>query len=238
MKRFSWLLVLVLLAACNDEPAIVKKDDKPENPAKDPKIVEQESDEQESKEFIEFTLPDEEVLINLEMVPILDAYLQGVENRDQTIEDMDMQHINADNRNLYLLEFSCTDGLCSYLLLDRTNKNQTYLVADLAKSVSIKLSPDSSKILFHFNREQSELPASNIVVFHLDKWKSMPLANVTGEEDVLDYTWTVLTAKWADNDRIKATIPDMDSRSDEAIQQWENNGRLTKEVEFTLDTDN
>ncbi|SFB35227.1 hypothetical protein SAMN04488072_11824 [Lentibacillus halodurans] len=238
-KKFVAFIILIFLVACTEEPVIVKSDSSPEDPDQEPEIVEQENDDKEEVEaFIEFTLPEEEIMINLKMVPILDSYLQAAENRWQAIAEMTLEPIITADKDLYLLEFSCQEKLCSYLLLDRTEeKNKAYLIADLAELFQKTISPDDTKVLFHFNREQSShLPYSDFTVIDLEKWELIPLDIHEEEQVMLDYTWPILNVEWIGNNNLSVTIPDIAEPTPENIKQWQDTEKPTTMVEFTLNT--
>ncbi|ALX47308.1 hypothetical protein [Lentibacillus amyloliquefaciens] len=237
-KKAFVFIALMFLMACNEEPVIVKSDSPPEDSTQEPEIVEQEiedGDEKEVDEFIEFALPEEKVMVNLKMVPILNSYLQAVQMREEAIEQMTLLPIQAADRNLYLLEFSCHESTsCSYLLLDRTEENRTYLIADLATLVQKTMSPDEKKMLFHFNREESHPPLSDIVVIDLNSWEQKTLRNQTDDVDVLDYTWPILDAKWVSPDSISVIVPEVPEPSAEQLKQWENNNKPERDIDFIV----
>lgn len=219
---------------------IVKKDTNPVDPNQDPEFVEEQNDDDdEVDQFIEFTLPSEEVMINLEMVPILNTYLQATKNHRQAIEEMNMLRINVTDKSLYLLEFSCHDDLCSYLLLDQTKDNQAYLVADMAKSIQTKISPDNTKILMHFNRElKSPVPFSNIIVIDLEEWVLVPLEKkMNDEEEILNYKWPIITAEWADNNTISVKQPDITEPTPKSIEEWQESEKAMMNTELILNKD-
>lgn len=237
--RLLCLSVLLLLTACSEEPVIVQKDTKLVDPNQDPEFVEEQNEDEEVDQYIEFTLPEEEVMINLKMVPILDAYLQATQSRQQALDKMNMFRISATDKYLYLLEFSCQDELCSYLLLDQTMDNQAYLVADLAKYIQAKVSPDNTKILLRFNRKlKAPAPYSNIAVIDLEEWELMQLVNETNDKDVLNYKWPILSANWVDDDTISVSHPDITEASPENIEKWHESERQTMSIDLTLNTNN
>ncbi|WP_164669220.1 hypothetical protein [Virgibacillus doumboii] len=228
------LLLIIFLAACTNEPVLVKKDTPPEDPNKKPEIVEQQHDnEEEVDEFIEFVLPDEKVMINLEMVPILNEYLHASQDRKKVIEQMSIDRMDVTGKSLYLLKFSCHNDICSYMLLDQTKDNQAYLIADLAKLIQMEVSLDETKILFHFDRNiQSPVPPSDIVVIELEKWEPVSLVNQTSDKEILDYKWPIITADWNEDQTISATIPDIGEPN---LQQWNESDQPTKRIEFSIE---
>ncbi|HLR80171.1 MAG TPA: hypothetical protein VK119_06280 [Bacillota bacterium] len=230
-KLISVFTMFMMLTACADEPVIVKSDTPSEDPESKPEIVEQENDdEEEADEFIEFTLPEEKIMINLKMIRILDSYLQTFQNRRQALEEMNLNSIDTGDKNHYILEFSCHETLCSYILLDQGEENRAYLIADLAKLIQALKSPDDTKMLFHFNRGESRPPLSDIVVMDMKKWEPLALHYPTTEEAMLDYNWPILAAEWNDDNSLSATVPDITEPSAENLKQWKNTEKPTKEV--------
>ncbi|WP_106497811.1 hypothetical protein [Lentibacillus sp. Marseille-P4043] len=234
----KWILVFIcftLLSACSKNgSAIIKKDSPPTDPNENPELIEEEN-EDEVSEFIEFALPNEEVMINLEMVPILNSYLEATADREKAIKNMNMLQIQAENSEMYLLEFSCHNDFCSYLLLDQSKDNQAILVADLAKSIQSKLSPDKSKLFLQFNRATKlPLPLTDIVVIDLEQWKPLQLTNKTDDRQVLDYNWPIITAEWMDNQKIRASLPDIAEPVSDIIQEWQQSGKKTTTIELDI----
>ncbi|MFD1361530.1 hypothetical protein [Lentibacillus salinarum] len=236
-KKFLAIIILVILTACTEEPVIVKSDAPPDAPEQKPEIVEQQTDdEEEVEEFIEFALPEEKIMVNLKMVPILDSYLQAVPNRQKAIGQMTLDPIQATDKNLYMLAFSCRETACSYLLMDRTEENKTYLLADLAELSQTVLSPDGTNVMFHFTREESpsHLPLSDIVVIDLEKWEPMTPDHLQADSFALSYTWPIQFVEWTDNRNLTATVPDISEPSAEKIMAWANTEKPTKTIELTL----
>lgn len=230
------LLLLVLVACQKEEQVIVKKKTTPQSSKENPELIEQ-SNEDEVDEMIEFVLPDEKVMINLEMVPILNSYLKAAQDRGKVVESMQLTPIEyTTNSQLYLLEFSCVNDACSYLLLNKNEGNQAYLVADLAESKEIKMSSDHSKILLQFNRNDSmPMQLSDITVIDITNWELLQFENSTNEITVFDYRWPVLSADWIDNKNILLTIPAIDEPSSSLLSEWKKTSRPTQEIKLTLD---
>lgn len=240
LKRMLCIGLLILLVACTEEQVIVKKDSPPKNPNENPEFVEKKNDDKEEvDEFIEFALPNEEVMINLGMVPILNEFLHATKNREQAIKKMNLLRIHVTDRNLYLLEFSCENQMCSYLILDQTKDNQAYLVADLAKLIQTKFSPNNSKILIHFNRKvaTTTVPFSDIVVIDLEKWELIQLKNLTNDTKLLNYKWPIVTAEWKGDKTFSVLQPDIKEPTTENIERWQKGDKPTKSVEFMLKKD-
>ncbi|MFC4556919.1 hypothetical protein ACFO3D_01695 [Virgibacillus kekensis] len=237
-KRTMVLGLMLFLVACANEQTIMKNESPPKDPQQNPEIVEQEDkDKEEVNQFIKFTLPDEQLMINLEMVPILNAYLIASPNREQTIREMNMKPVSANEREYYLLEFSCDNDLCSYLFMNQAaDKSQAYLVADMAKLVETEVSPENNRIMFHFNREQKNLsvPFSDIAVIDLENWEMASIKNETDDNNRLDFEWQTVTADWADNETITALQPALMEPTPESFKRWQKNGKPTEEVLFTL----
>ncbi|GGA87694.1 hypothetical protein [Ornithinibacillus halotolerans] len=209
-KLLGIILFLILLAACsNSEPVIVKVDRQPNEEQSEPELVEEIRDE-EVDEFIEFSLEDELLRVNLKQIPILDAFLQGSENRQEIIEEMNLERIlNREDNDVYLLEFSCNNDQCSYLLLSQNTDNTGHLVADLATFANFSISPDESKLLLRFTRNSKEqYPLSNIIVIDIDKWTILTLHNETITNNIFDFNWPIISASWIDEETITISVPD------------------------------
>src|SRR5699024_10777921 len=143
---------------------IVKRDQSTATHANTPELIE-EKGENQTEQHIVFTLPYEQLTIDLTNIPILKEYLQWVDDPKMAVEKMNMIPIDFEDKNIYLLEFSCQKDLCSYLLLDEGSKQQSYLLADMAKFVQSHSSPDDQIILLEFDRKDKfSLHLSHLVV--------------------------------------------------------------------------
>jgi hypothetical protein len=181
----------------------------PKNSKAEPELVEEEIDDDEVEEYIEFYLNDEQVTINLKGLPILNNYLHGSANRKQSIEEMELTRVYSDEENIYLLEFSCNDTLCSYLILNQNRDNPSFLIADLARSLETKLSPDESKLLFLFERDAGPSEGmKDIVVIDIMDWSRLQLINETTGETILGYKWPLNEVEWVDDETISVIKPD------------------------------
>ncbi|MFD2043921.1 hypothetical protein ACFSTA_05125 [Ornithinibacillus salinisoli] len=235
MKRIIVLLwMCLLISACaKDEPALVKKDTPPIDPNTTPELIKQTNDKEDVDEFIEFPLNDEIIMVNLSRVPILQQYLQVASDRDKKIEEMTIERVHQkDENSVYLLEFSCNNTYCSYLLLDQNKENTGHLVADLATITQTKLSNDGSKLLLFFKRDSSlPLPLANIVVMDLEEWKPIQLINLDENDvDVLNYRWPILSVDWLDNETISVSIPNIVEPTKEMIDGWQGDLKLTTTI--------
>ena len=209
IKRLLILLLMVLISACSkEEPIISTKEDNSVDAVADPELIaEHESDEIVDK-FIEFPLPDEQVIINLKMVPILSEYLHAVQDQQQFIKNMRLIPINTEDNGMYLLEFSCANELCSYILLNQNQDGPAYLVADLAKYIHTIISPDKDIILLQFNRETAlPSPLTNIVAIDTIEWNLLSLHNEDYQHGILNYKWHFTSVNWVDNETISLSIP-------------------------------
>ncbi|SHG24769.1 hypothetical protein [Ornithinibacillus halophilus] len=226
-KWFSLFCLLFLLSACiNDEPAIIRKETTPPNPNNDPELIE-EVNEEKVDEFIEFALEEEIVRINLNLVPILQQYLTAANHREEMVEAMQLQNIHQEDENsIYLLEFSCNTNRskCSYLLLDQSKDNSGHLLTDLAELKNVQLSPDETKLFFHFNRLtlDSPLPVSKVVTIDLGTWERLPLNTTNDNRMVNNYKWPIISAEWLDNETLSFYIPDVLHADIEHLNDWLN----------------
>jgi hypothetical protein len=207
---FSLFLMLLFIASCSSEAEtdIEHVISNPDKNISETELIEEEADE-DVEEYIEFFLDDEQVTINLRGLPILNNYLQGSSNRKQAIEEMDLTRIYSDEEKIYLLEFSCNDSLCSYIILNQHRDNPSFLIADLARLSETRISPETSKLLFLFERDSgpSEM-LKDIVVIDVDNWERLQLVNETTADPILDYKWPLSDVEWVDDDTISVHKPD------------------------------
>lgn len=217
MKKGLIIISLILITACShNDPIIETVDTEQKHTNSEPVLVEQTSKE-ETDEFIEFSLEDEQIMINLKMVPILDEYLSATEDRQKVIEKMKIEQITVADDTIYLLEFSCQNDRCSYIVFNQSQDDQSFLIADLAKSVKTFISPDQTKVLFQFNRVQSPaISLDHLVVVDVKAWEPIPLIDT----DLLNYAWPFITIEWMDNETIAITKPDILNPTNELINKW------------------
>ncbi|WP_164217912.1 hypothetical protein [Virgibacillus sp. YIM 98842] len=208
--RFTVIFIIIFIVSCsNVESDIENVIPNPENQKSEPELIEEITDVEEPEEYIEFFLDDEQVTINLKGMPILNNYLKGTASRKQSLEEMELSRIYSENENIYLLEFSCNNSLCSYILLNQSRDNPSFLIADLAKLLEIKPSPDDSKLLFLFERDSGPSQGlKDIAVIDIKDWQQLPLRNETTDDQILGYKWPLAEVKWLDNNSINVTKPD------------------------------
>lgn len=232
---FLFFLMLILAACSNEQPAIVKVETPPENTKDEPELIEEITENEKVDEYIEFTLEEEVVRVNLNQIPILSSYLHAAKDRQRVIETMDFQHLlNKDDNDIYLLEFSCNQmEHCSYLLLDHNSENTDFLVADLAKYEEFILSPEETKLLIKFSRDTSQgYFVSNIVVIDLEEWTIMSLENDDITTNLLDFNWPILSVGWMDEESISISVPDALPTNTEQLDEAAN--EITNDIIFNI----
>src|SRR5699024_5236781 len=221
-KRVLLSSFLLFLVACNsNQPAIEKKNSPPGDPDDSPELV-KETNGDENVRYIEFSLVNEKVKVNLSMVPILNDFIEASANEEEVIQKMDIERVQNTEKELYILSFSCNNDLCSYIILDRKKDNQAILLEDIASLVQITPSPDDTKLLLQFERDTSlPLPLTEIIVVDTDNWEQLELENETNDMDLLEYTWPLLDAEWSDDEHILISKPNIKEPADEEIQKWQ-----------------
>src|SRR5690625_33580 len=234
-KRLILIFLILFTVACqSNEPVIVKQEQTTSSTISDPELIESEV-EQEADQYIEFSLPYEQVVINLKMVPILNEFLHFIDDKEKAVEKMNLLPIHLGESTIYLLEFSCQQNQCSYLVLDQSKDNPTYLIADLAKYAYTSISPDKTMMFIKFNRKTSlSLPVTDLVIIDLEHWNILPLKSQSGKE-FLNYKWPINTVTWINETTLLAHIPKMDELTEDSILDWKNSGNQTAEVIFQIE---
>ncbi|WP_157967298.1 MULTISPECIES: hypothetical protein [Paraliobacillus] len=228
------LLIFIFLAGCSDSsPAIVQKD-MDGNEEESPTLVEQDEDENETEEhtMIEFNIENEQIMIELSQVPILDNYLAQIQDRQQALENMKLKKIDISTKDsLYLLSFSLHDNIGSYLLLDKSGQGSSLLLADLATVSDIIPSPDASKLLFVFDRQNAENDWQTSKLIIIDVETFTPLG-MTNDRDLLfsSFKWPLENITWQDNETIVADIPAVEEPTIEELNAWIESDKTTDQI--------
>lgn len=225
-KRWCFFILplAILIAGCNKDNSVIEKVEGVDaHPLEEPELIEI-VEEEEIKETIEFPLEDEQIIISLGMVPILNEYLKGSNNREEAIQEMSLERIDIDSLSIYLMEFSCHNDKCSYLLFHQDSDREAILIADMAAVVDHALSPDETKLLFQFNRSKESISYSQIVVIDMSSWEMLPLYNEDSDAKILNYTWPFVSADWNEDGTIAVQTPDIVDPTVQSIEEWEENG--------------
>ncbi|QDP40014.1 hypothetical protein [Radiobacillus deserti] len=233
------VLFLLILSACSNsdqEVAITKKSVKTDETVQEDPVLEDTSmDSEEEKMVLEFTLPNEQIIINLEHVPILSQFLRGVNDQKAVIRDMELIKLEVSKQPYYLLEFACYQERCSYLLLDQSGNGQSFLLTDLARYKQMAPSPDNTKMLFLFERKktknQTTLFTHQVQIFDIEEWKPV---KVETEEYSLDYSLPILNASWENDEQIELSIADVSSLESPTLEYWYTSEKRTRKIKLTL----
>lgn len=218
----SCIIFLFGLAACsnNNNDAIIKKVESAEE-VKDPVLIEEvDEKDEEVDQFIEFFLEDEQLTINLNRVPILDYYLQGADNREEAIKHMNMQRLPLEDQPVYLLEFSCINDRCSYLIFNDNESNAEILLADVAGYSNYYVSPNNENIIFQFIRESQNVPLSHLVSIDLKEWSVVSLIMPDSDDTIVEYTRPILGVDWISDQEITVQSPKLDELTIQSYRSW------------------
>ncbi|SDL80034.1 hypothetical protein [Sediminibacillus halophilus] len=241
------LLFVMVVAACSDDdtqPVMVKSEEQADATEKKPVLVEKETEEKDEDSgqeemLLEFTLPNEQVVIDLNQVTILKHYLSAVADRDAEIEDMALTRVDIpDKDTIYLLEFSCREDSCSYLLLNQQEEGGSYLAADLAMFKSASISPENDLLLLLFNRKDTglkpEISKDKMVIIDLEQMSRQRTLMDNGEPFKNEYHWPILSASWKNNQVLTVTVPAI-SDTEESLKTWYQSDQPTKTIELTVE---
>ena len=242
MKRvLFYLMISLFTVACSaSETPAISHEETTSTETKKPEIIESDLEEDGDKEpeiLLEFSLPNEQVTINLSGIPILKQFLSNLEDKQKEVENMQLIPIKFhDNNTIYLLEFSCFNASCSYLLLDQSEDGNSLLVADLAKLNNVIISPNNNNFVLLFERVDSN--EKNIL-------RHMPIVinrtegviydiELPPEIDRLDYSWPIVDIDWKDESTLTVVLPDINEPSLEEIIAWEESEQHTKSFYIPL----
>lgn len=206
----AFLSLLLMLSACSTDESsspIQRADDRAELNIADESDSSVEEEQLVSLEM-EFITNGESVTISPRDIPILQQYLLAQDHPEEAVAKMDLQKQESGSFAFFILQFSCHDSLCSHLLLHPSDRNISFLAADLAEFESFHPSPDESKILLHFTRPgEEEMDLSNIIAFDLSSWSSLLVASESEEMDRIRYTEPIIAVDWLDDASFSVTFP-------------------------------
>ncbi|SDJ76120.1 hypothetical protein [Sediminibacillus albus] len=245
MIILSVFILLFLISGCSDKEAqsiIVKSEEQPAHSEKKPAFVEMEQEGEKSEQeenLLEFTLPNEQIVINLNEVDILKNYLSIIPDRQREIESMSLTRVDIpDKDTIYLLQFSCREDACSYLLLNQQEQGGSFLAADLAKFKSASVSPDNKQLMLLFSRIESmdgvELTRDKLVMIQLEGMKQLYVAQEKNTPFENNYQWPILSAKWEDSDHLSITIPEIPNQGEKTLKDWHLSDKQTKKIQLTV----
>lgn len=235
MKKImiSIICLLFTVACQHDEPVIIKKDEQMDAYEEE---MNEDNSEESNEQFFEISLPGENVQLNVEMIPILEEYLNLVNDKAKAIQQMNLIPLHATERTIYLLEFACQNNLCSYLIIDEDETHSSLLIADLAKYDYGLFSPDESLLAIKFDRDDSfSLPLGHLVVMDLEQWNTIPLTNGSDETNSLHFQTPILSVTWIDDTTISMQIPTIAELTEENISTWESSEGLTTDIIFQIE---
>ncbi|MCT2534346.1 hypothetical protein NC661_09830 [Aquibacillus koreensis] len=243
MKNVLWVIIILLfvLTACSKgSPTITKVESDEQTTTQKIALIENELEDDEDEEnkelLLEFQIPNEKVTINLEHIGILKSYLVGVENPKQEIRKMRLRPLNIPNHEtLYLLQFSCFENSCSYLLLDQTEDGRSYLLADLATFEKVLPSPDYSKLLFVFNKKVADTSVVKHKVVTIDLEEFVPIHPTQHKEISSNYQWHIASIDWNDSSTLSVSLPNIDSPDSSELIKWMESERDTKDISISFE---
>lgn len=211
-RNLTLLIILILFTSCStddNEGSIVKATDTIEEVLSNPDAELTETEE-EFEKYIEFDVDEEQVLVDISKVPILYDFLRIQQNPSRAIQKMNVEKLEIEQQNIYILSFSCMKERCSYLLFHQDQSKSAFLVADMAKFINVFISPNQSKIALQFNRAGDEaIPLSDLIVFDIYNWQPLSLKSDETTTNILNYTWPFVAVEWVDDEQIAISIPEL-----------------------------
>lgn len=221
-----FIVFMIVLTACSDtgssDAVIEKVESAAATEKKEPVLIEEVDEEEEQiDQFIEFFLEDEQLTINLEKVPILDHYLEGAKNRNEAIKKMVIQRLPIEDHQIYLLEFSCVNERCSYIVFNQNERNSAMLLADVSTYSAYYISPNERNLIFEFIREKDNVPMTHLIPIDLNQWSLVSLNMSDGDDTIIEYTTPITEVEWINDQEISIQTPNIDDLTSETYQSWD-----------------
>lgn len=226
--KFLFICLLLFIVGCEkEEPPFVKIDSKEENTQKvnttQPK---------KERTSIKLQFEDQQIKINLNSVPILKEYITTSKDPEKLIQQMRIIPLNTSVLHIYLLEFSCVNTSCSYLLLNEQQDKKTVLLTDMASFIQSISSADQQKTLLHFQREGDyDIQNSKVIAVDMKDGKFM---KITPERTdfKLNYNWPLMDIEWGDDQTIHAKIPAVENIAE--LETWQDKGAQTEDLTLNI----
>src|SRR5690625_7162217 len=102
VKRMLIISFFVLLMACSQEEPVILKKETNTTDEYHPALIEEEQ-EDENDTLIEFTFPEEQIMINLKNITILIEYLKSTNDKEKAIRNIEIILIKKINIFLIVL---------------------------------------------------------------------------------------------------------------------------------------
>ncbi len=232
-KIFVSLLLFIFLTGCSSEPPIIIQE-ATDTISENSIDIEKEYTDEEQIQFLEFTLSDQIISLNINKIPILYNFLENHNDKDQAIQEMQLIQILKDKfDSIFLLNFACQESACSYVLIN-TKTESSQLLADQAQIVKIKPSHEESYLLIQFERQllNKNWLTSKLVIFDLEKWEEVILTEDDNNMTSLhSFRWPILNVEWLSDDELEITLPDIDFPTTTTLADWyESEDKLEKTV--------
>ncbi|GAA4071203.1 hypothetical protein [Amphibacillus indicireducens] len=222
-KKYLLSLLFIILVGCSKEPPIIIQEVTDPTSETSIDLVAEEFSDVENAQFLEFTLSDQQISLNIDKIPILANFLKNHNDRDQAIQNMQLTQILKDKfDSFFLLSFACQDNSCSYVLIN-TESEYSKLLADQARTVKINVSPDESYLLIQFERQLRTNPrvTNKLFVLDLDTWEEIILTFEDKDMTSLhSFRWPILDAEWRNDDELEITLPDLEIPSTSTLANW------------------
>ena len=228
MKKILTLFLLCLLVGCSKQPPIVVQEDVEPTDETSIKFIEEVQDnDDEILQFLEFTITDRIVTLNINDIPILSNYLKQHTDKETAIQEMQLiQMMSANFDTIFLLSFACQANSCSYLFIN-TETAESQLLADQAKVKKIEPTEDLEHLLVVFKRPLRNFPwdAHKLVVFETDGWTNVVLTEAEQELISLHgFRWPILNTTWLNDRELEITLPSVAVPSPAALTEWYESG--------------
>lgn len=221
MRLILVLLVIFLFGCSKEAPIIIQEESESLNETFIDLV--EEFDKEERIQYLEFTLIDQQISLNIDKIPILRNYLENHIDQEQAIQEMQLtQIVKHTLDNVFLLSFACENKMCSYLLIN-TDHEYSQLLADQANIIKIKPSPDQSYLFFQFDRKSSQHPwsTSKLIMIDLEKWEEIPIEVVNEPLMTLNtFQWPIHEIDWINDSEVTVTIPDIETATTENLTEW------------------
>ncbi|USG66304.1 hypothetical protein NDK47_02935 [Brevibacillus ruminantium] len=203
--------------------------------APDTSVIEDEAPPFSQPEKLRLSDDGQSLEIPLHALPELEAYLEAYlelyqgEERAKELARIQARFVytDQDHSRFFVVMSGCGNKLCDLSLVKESDgRLQTRFLMEAAMFSGIEPSPDRSKLLFQFGRNEGE----QVIRHSLLVLDSADLSSVARKEnressddvDLFDsqFRWPVVHLSWKDEVTLEVSIPDVATSAYEDILTW------------------
>ncbi|WP_232696922.1 hypothetical protein [Brevibacillus daliensis] len=182
--------------------------------------------------------------VPIQQIPDLNNYFSSYSSSEKAVE---LKRIHAesfetkDHSIFFIISYNCGNKRCDNLLLKQKGDSlQSTFLIESSIVTNFLLSPDHSKLLIQFGRNEGNLVLrSSLAVLRTDDLAllSSPSTNRGFYYETIfgqSFTLPLYKSTWIDSSTVEVTIPDLKHVSYEQLLAWQSESQKKKTLSFSF----